>query len=209
MNKVFYHFHQAFATSGGNADNIKLPREIKPEQVVFTKYLILNQLRETFSHIMVKGTEVYNKDNYTDTPVIFDSEMDKIAKFATSSSINLIDNEKIQLQVTDGDSVYYHTVTIDHPEHRMTELLDGFTEYFTVGRFGVLASELIKDINFLESDLLRQKYHVAVEALKTDLNEKWAAAGKKEKETIGDILRILNERLDTVAKFLSKKQYEG
>jgi hypothetical protein len=56
---------------------------------------------------------------------------------------------------------------------------------------------------------LRQKYHEAVEALKTDLNEKWAAAGKKEKETIGDILRILNERLDTVAKFLSKKQYEG
>ena len=76
MNKVFYHFHQAFATSGGNADNIKLPREIKPEQIVFTKYLILNQLRETFSHIMVKGTEVYNKDNYTDTPVIFDKEKD-------------------------------------------------------------------------------------------------------------------------------------
>ena len=49
----------------------------------------------------------------------------------------------------------------------------------------------------------------AQHSFKTDLNEKWAAAGKKEKETIGDILRILNERLDTVAKFLSKKQYEG
>ena len=30
-------------------------------------------------------------------------------------------------------------------------------------------------------------------------------AGKKEKETIGDILRVLNERLDTIAKFLSNK----
>ena len=206
VNKVFYHFHQAFASSGGDADNIKLPREIKPEQIVFTKYLILNQLREVFSHMMRKGTEVYNAGYYTDTPVVFDGA---IAKFATANALNLIDNEMIELRITDGDTVYYHTVSVDHPEHKMTELLAGFSEHFTTGRFEILVSELIKNINFLESDLLRKKYQEAVKILKTDLNANWQQAGKKEKETIGDILRILNERLDTVAKFLSNKKYES
>lgn len=205
MNKVFYHFHQAFAAAGGDADNIKLAREIKPEMIVFAKYLLLNQLREAFAPIMVKGTEVYNAGHYSDTPVIFDG---LIAKFATSSAVQLIDNERVELKITDGDSVYYHTVTVDHPEHRLTEIFQGFSDFFTTGRFAALASDLVKDINFLESDILRQKYQEAVKALKDELNTKWAEAGKKEKETIGDILRVLNERLDTVAKFLSNK-YQG
>lgn len=202
MNKVFYHFHQAFAASGGEADNIQLPREIKPELIVFTKYLVLNQLREVFSHIMKKGTEVYNAGHYTDTPVIFDG---MIAKFATAAAHQLIDNEKVELKVTDGDSVFYHTISIDHPEHRMTELYAGFSENFTTGRFAYLVAELVKNINFLESDLLRQKYQEAVNALKIQLNTDWEQAGKKEKETLGDILRVLNERLDTVSNFLSNK----
>lgn len=204
-NKVFYHFHKAFADAGGNADNIKLPREIKPELIVFTKYLILNQLQTVFSPIMRKGTEVYNAGYYADSPVIFDGA---IAKFATAGAVNLINNEKIELKVTDGDSVFYETITVDHPEHRMTELLAGFSDIFNVGRFSTLIAELVKNINFLESDLLRQKYQEAIKALKKELNEDWQKAGKKEKETIGDILRVLNERLDTVSKFLSNK-YQG
>jgi len=205
MNKMFYHFHQAFASAGGDADNIKLPREIRPEQIVFTKYLILNQLRKPFSHIMRKGTEVYNANHFTDTPVIFEGA---IAKFATSSALSLIDNEKIELKVSDGDNVFYHTVTIDHEEHRMTELLAGFSENYATGRFAILITELIKHINYLEPDLLRQKYQDAIKTLKKELNDKWNKAGKKEKETIGDILMILNERLDAVAKFLSNN-FEG
>ena len=204
MNKVFYHFHQAFAAAGGNADDIKLPREITPEQIVFAKYLVLNQLSNTVSDIMKKGTEVYNAGNYSCTPVIFDGQ---IAKFATANSYNMIDNEQIELKVTDGDTVFYHTVAVDHPEHRMTELVNGFTDYFTNGRFAVLAAELIKGINFLQSDLLRQKYQEALKDLKTELNAQWEQAGKKEKETIGDILRILNERIDTISKFISNQLY--
>ncbi len=202
MNKVFYHFHQAFAVSGGNADNIELPREIKPELIVFTKYLILNQLRETFSHLMRKGTEVYNAGHYSGTPVIFDG---MIAKYATSAALKFVNNEVIELRVTDGGRNYYHTVSIDNPEHEMTELLAGFSEHYTVGRFSSLIAELVKDINYLESDLLRQKYQEAIKKLKDELNTKWKAAGRMEKETIGDILRVLNERLETVSKFLSNK----
>ena len=202
MNKVFYHFHQAFAASGGNADNITLPREIKPEMIVFAKYLILNQLRENFSHIMRKGTETFNAGYYTDTPVIFNG---MIAKFATSAALSLIDDEKVELKVTDGDQTYYKTVSIDRPEHEFTELYAGFVEFYTTGRFANLAADLVKHIDFLESDLLRQNYQDAVKRLKDQLNEKWQAAGKKEKETIGDILRVLSERLETVAKFLSNK----
>lgn len=201
-NKVFYHFHQAFANSGGNPDNIVLPREIKPEMVVFAKYLVLNQLREVFSHIMRKGTETYNANSFTDTPVIFDGN---IAKFATSDAVRLVDNEKVELKITDGDRVFYHTVTIDNQEHRMTELVAGFSEYYKIGRFSSLVAELVKDVNFLESDLLRQHYQEAHRALKESLNAQWEAAGRKERETVGDILRVLNERLDTVAKFLSNK----
>jgi len=205
QNKMFYHFHQAFAAAGGNADNIVLPREIKPELVVFTKYLILNQLRQAFSHIMRKGTESYNADHYTDTPVVFNG---MIAKFATPAALAMVDNELIELKITDGDSVFYHTVAIDRPEHEMTELVAGFSEYYTTGRFATLISELVKNINFLESDLLRQKYQEATHTLKNELNAKWENAGKKERETIGDILRVLNDRLNTVAKFLSNK-YQG
>lgn len=204
-NKVFYHFHQAFATSGGDADNIVLPREIKPELIVFTKYLLMDKMREIFSNIMRKGTETYNAGYYTDTPVVFDG---MIAKFATSAAVKLIDNEKVELMITDGDRTYYHTVAIDRPEHKMTELYAGFVEHYNLGRFANLIGELVKHINFLEGDLLRQKYQEALRSLKEELNEKWLAAGKKEKETIGDILRVLNERLDTVSKFLSNK-YQG
>lgn len=202
QNKVFYHFHQAFAASGGNADNIVLPKEIKPELIVFTKYLVMNQLRETFSHLMRKGTETYNAGHYADTPVIFDG---MIAKFATSAALALVDNEKIELKVTDGDRVFYHTVAIDRPEHMMTELLAGFSEHYSTGRFSSLISELVRNVNFLDSDLLRQKYQDALRSLKNDLNARWKTAGKREKETIGDILRVLNERLETVSKFLSNK----
>lgn len=208
MNKVFYHFHQAFAASGGNADNIRLPREIKTEQIIFAKYLILNQLRETLSHLMVKGTEIYNLGHYADTPVIFDPEKDKIVKFAMSGALSVINHEKLALRITDGDTVFYHTVTINHPEYRMTELLAGFSAYFTIGRFEVLAAELIKNINFLESETLYQNYQHAVAELKKQLNADWQKAGKMEKETIGDMLRILNERLDTPDKFTSNK-YAG
>lgn len=205
MDKVVSHFHQAFALSGGNSDNIKLPREIKPEMIVFAKYLVLNQLSENFSHAIVKGTEVYNAEHYADTPVILNGN---IAKFATAGAVRLIDNEKIELRVTDGDTVYYHTVTINRPDHRMTDMFAGFSEYYTTGRFAALVADLVKDINFLESDLLRQKYQEALKALKLELNAEWEKAGKQERETVGDILRILNERLDTVAKFLSNK-YAG
>ena len=169
---------------------------------VFTKFLILNQMKETFSHIMRKGTEAYNVDNYTTTPVIFDG---MIAKFAMPAAEKLVDNEIIELQITDGDRVFYHTVNIDNPEHEMTEIFDGFKEYYTTGQFSALIENLVKDINFLEPDLLRQKYQTAIKELKEELNKKWMAAGKKEKEVIGDILRVVNERLNTVDKFLSKK----
>lgn len=205
MNKVFYHFHQAFAAAGGDAERIVLPREIKPELIVFTKYLLLNQLRTVFTHLMRRGTETYNANHYADTPVIFDGS---IAKFATSAALGLVDGEQLELRVTDGENAFYHTVVVDHPEHRMTELLAGFIQHFNVGRYASLASELVKDLNFLESDLLRQRYQEALASLKSDLNAQWQAAGKKERETIGDILRVANERLDTVAKFLSNK-YQG
>ena len=205
MNKVFYHFHQAFAAAGGDAERIVLPREIKPELIVFTKYLLLNQLRTVFTHLMRHGTETYNADHYADTPVIFDGS---IAKFATSAALELVNGEQLELRVTDGVNSFYHTVVVDHPEHRMTELLAGFTQQFNVGRYASLAGELVKDLNYLESDLLRQRYQEALAALKNDLNTQWQAAGKKERETIGDILRVASERLDTVAKFLSNK-YQG
>lgn len=63
----------------------------------------------------------------------------------------------------------------------------------------------MRNVNFLDSDLLRQKYQDALKSLKNDLNARWKTAGKREKETIGDILRVLNERLETVSKFLSNK----
>ena len=199
-NKSFYHFHQAFAVAGGDADSIVLPREIKPEMVVFAKYLILNQMSGLFTGIMRKGTETYNADHYSDTPVIFDG---MIAKFATAAAVKLIDNEKIELMVTDGDRPYYLKVTIDNPEHAMTDLYIGFAKDYNLGRFSSLIQELIKHIDFLESDLLRQKYQESLKSLKVELNAKWEKAGRQEKETIGDLLRILNERLETVSKFLS------
>ena len=205
VNKAFYHFHQAFAAAGGEADNIVLPREIKPEMVVFTKYLILNQMKDIFGNIMRKGMETYNADHYTNTPVIFDG---MIAKFATAAAVKLIDREKVELMVTDGDRTFYETITIDNPEHRMTDLYEGFAAKYNLGRFASLINELVQHINLLAYDTLRQKYQEALRDLKADLNEKWEKAGKMEKETIGDILRILNERLDSVTKFLSDK-YQG
>ena len=205
MNKVFYHFHQVFAASGGDADRIQLPRELRLEHIVFAKYLLLNELSKSFSHIMVKGTQNYDIENYSDSPVIFYNEY---AKFATSAAYNVINNEKIELKVKDGNTVFFNSVTINNQEYRMTEMLAGFMQDFYTGRYAVLVADFIKDINFLERDLLPQNYQKALKELKDQLNSDWEKAGKTEKETIGDILRILNERLDTLTKFLSNK-FEG
>ena len=130
-----------------------------------------------------------------------------IAKFAKSSAEKLIDNEIIELQITDGDSVFYQTLNVDNSEHEMTEFFAGFKAKYTDCQFSALIESLIKDINFLVPDLLRQHYQSSIKELKEELNKKWAASGKMEKETISDILRVLNERLNTVEKFLSKNYY--
>ena len=202
VNKAFYHFHQAFAAAGGEADNIVLPREIKPEMIVFAKYLILDKMSGSLLGIMRKGTESYNADHYTNTPVIFKEGM---AQFATAAAVKLIDNEKVELMLTDGDQKFYRAVAINNQEHEITDLYTGFAKDFNLGRFGALISELVQHINFLEPELLMQKYQATLKSLKEDLNAKWQKAGRQEKETIGDILRILNERLETVTKFLSDK----
>ena len=202
-NKSFYHFHQVFADAGGNADQISLPREIDPATILFVKYLILDKLSPSLKHIMREGKESFNAKFYTNTPVIFDG---MLAKFATSSALKMIDNEQIELKVTDGTHQFFHSVTINNPEHRFTDILKGFKEHVANGRFDALIKDLIKYINFLESDLIQQKYIDAVKRLKAEMNEAWEKAGKLEKEALGEILEVLNERLDTVAKFLEDKK---
>ena len=199
-NKSFYHFHQVFADAGGDANQIKLPREIDPETELFVKYLILNELSPSLAHIMKVGTEAFNAKFYSNTPVIFEG---MLAKFATASSEKMIDNEIIELKITDGTHHFFHSVTINNPEHRYTDILAGFKANAANGRFEALVKDLIKNINFLESDLIQQKYLECVKRLKAKMNEAWEKAGKKEKDTLGEILEVLNERLDTVAKFLS------
>lgn len=202
-NKSFYHFHQVFADAGGNADQISLPREIDPATVLLVKYLILNKLAPSLSHIMREGKEAFNAKFYSNTPVVFEG---MLAKFATSSALKMIDNEQIELKITDGSHQFFYSVTINNPEHRFTDILKGFKEHVATGRFDALIKELVKNINFLESDLIQQKYHEAVCALKKEMNEAWEKGGKMEKDTLGDILEVLNEKLDTVDKFLADKK---
>lgn len=203
-NKSFYHFHQAFALAGGDASRITLPREIPPQAIIFAKYLLMNKLSDIFSHIMRKPSSDYDAGHFCDSPVIFDG---MIAKFATSAAVRMIDNEQIELHVTDGATNFYELLVVDKAGNQYTDLLRHFVESFNTARYEQLISELVKDVNFLEPELLRKNFQDRLSALRDELNKQWSAAGRNEKDTISVLLQILNEKLNTVDDFLKTNLY--
>ncbi len=200
LNKSFYHFHQVFADAGGNADQIKLPREIDPETELFVKYLLINELSPRMAHFMRVGKESFNAGNYSNTPVIFEG---MVVKFATAASQRMIDDEEIELKVKEGAHQFFHAVTINNPDHRFTDILAGFKAAAANGRFEALIKNLINNIKLIEENLIDQEYYETWMRLKANLNDAWTKAGKKEKETLEELLEVLNERLNTAEKFVA------
>jgi hypothetical protein len=204
-NKVFYHFHQAFAMSGGNPDQIRLPREITPEEIVLAKYLLMNSMGEDLKDIFRKGTAgSYDAKHFVRTPVIMRKGAN-IVKFATTASFGVYEQEKVELRLTDGREEFFHTAVIDHPDRFYTELLRSFRAYYTTGQFEQLIAQLIKSCHYLVPDKVRSRFSAVRDQLKAELTTVWNSAGKVEKETVGDLLSILDTRLNTFEKFLSEK----
>ena len=86
-------------------------------------------------------------------------------------------------------------------------MLRHFVESFNTARYEQLISELVKDVNFLEPELLRKNFQDRLSALRDELNKQWSAAGRNEKDTISVLLQILNEKLNTVDDFLKTNLY--
>ena len=124
-----------------------------------------------------------------------------LVKFATAASRRMIDGEAIELKITDGTHQFFQSVTVKNPEHRFTDILEGFKAAAANGRFEALIKELINDIKTIEENLIDREYYETWVRLKAKMNDAWTKAGKKEKETLGEILEVLNERLNTPDKF--------
>lgn len=199
-NKEFYHFHKVFAEAGGIAQRIHLPREIRPEILVFAKYLLADKLKSETGSLMWKAGSQYDADHFARTPVIISA---KLVKFATMRAISLVDEEKIALRKTDGVDEYYVAKAIDKSDQRYTQMLEGFIAEYSTGQFDKLINEYIRLVKMLSPDMIPKHYSEALAALKTTLNAKFKESGRKEKQTLTDILTVLDTRLNTVDKFLS------
>lgn len=205
-NKEYYHFHQAFARAGGNADMIRLPKEISPEQIVFTKYLILNRLCRELSNWIKTSKEAYNKDTYAASPLLRTAATLRIAK---ADALDRIVDDKIQILIEDAGIEQFITIHSGKPEYRWTEFLQGFEQNYSTGQFADLAGNLIRQLSFLAGEALPAKYLSTVNALKKEFNELYSKATEKtEKETIQNLLRVLDSKLDNFGKFTSD-QYFG
>lgn len=200
QNKEFYHFHKVFAEAGGIPERIRLPREIRPEVLVFAKYLLADRLKSETGSLMWKSDNAYDADHFAKTPVILSA---KLVKFATMRSISLVDDEKIALRKSDGVDEFYIAKAIDKQDQRYTQMLEGFIEEYTTGQFDKLINEYVRLVKYLSPDLLARHYADALAALKTTLNDKFKDAGRKEKQTLTDILTVLDTRLNSVDKFIA------
>ena len=205
-SKEFYHFHQAFARSGGNPDQIRLPKEVSPEQVVFVKYLLLNRLCRALSGWMMSGGEAYNADTYAPSPLLRTAGT---LRFATSGALAPVADDRIRLLVKDAGIDHFMSVSSTKPSYRWTEFLRGFEQRFAEGQFAALAEGLIRKLGFLAGEPLEAKYLSEFNALKREFNDLFAKATEKtEKETLQNILIILDTKLDSVGKFTGT-QYFG
>ncbi|MBO4568689.1 MAG: hypothetical protein J5674_01700, partial [Candidatus Methanomethylophilaceae archaeon] len=203
--KEFYHFHQAFAKAGGNADQIRLPKEISPEQIVFVKYLLLNRLCRELSGWIKSGDQAYDADSFAPSPLLRTAGA---MRFAKSDALAGIADDKIVLSVNDGGISRFHTVTAADGKYKWTAFLRGFEQFFAEGQFADLAANLIERLGHLAGEQVRQKYMPALHALKRELNELYAKATEKtEKETLQGILLILDSKLNSFEKFLSDKYF--
>ncbi len=204
VEREYYHFHQAFAHAGSQVDGIKLPNEIRPEEIVFAKYLLLNKLCRSLSDFVKMGTEAYNKHDFAQSPLL---RRGQTIRFAMDGALES-DRDRVALRVADSGIDHYYTVVASRPEYRWTEFLEGFTLFYREGRFASLAGELIRRLGLVSGDLLRRKYLSALNAVKQDLNQAYLDSNEKtEKETIQMLIRTLETKLDDFEKFISSRYF--
>ena len=206
-SKEFYHFHQAYArTPNGDPRLISLPKEVTSEQVVFVKYLLLNQLCRTLSVWMKAGVNEYEKDTFAPTPLIRTATM---MRFAKADAMGVLADDKIHLLKSEAGIDHFVTVRSSRENYRWTDFLQGFEKMYSDCQFEQLAKDLIEKLSFLAGEDLRAKFNSAWNAIKKELNALYLESKEKtEKETLRQLLRILDSRLSSYDKF-ANTQYFG
>ncbi len=206
VSKEFYHFHKEFAKAAGNAEMIRLPKEISPEQIVFVKYLILNRLCRDMSGWLMTGAQAYNAEAFAPSPLLRKAGS---MRFAKADALSDIIDDKIQLLVNEAGIEHFITVSSSRADYRWTDFVQGFEKYFIDGQFADMAENLSSKLSYLAGEEIKSKYTSAVNALKRDLNDCFVKAKEKtERETLKNLLLIIDTKLNSYDKFSSNKYFD-
>ncbi len=201
LQKELCHIHQAIAASRGDASNIRLPKEISNEMKVFVKYLVLERMCSILSDYIYHPSESYELNNYQTSPFVFDGAIAKIASF---QAYRIVD-ERIAFKVTDGGIELYDRYSVENQRTPMTCVFNAFESRFINGGYAGLAETVTKEMNFVAAEAFMRAYPMVLIELKNKYNQKWTDTDSRlEKETLADIMTVLNEVYPNYNSFISE-----
>lgn len=201
VSKELCHIHRALALAGGNPDAIRLPREISTEMKCFVKYLIIDRLTKVMQDYIYKPSEVFEQDKYHQTPLIIEENLAKAASYPALR----IEDERIAFRDEEGGLRHFDVFSVNNPRTPLTDICEAFAGRYVNGLYGRLSTEVVKKLNWMDAEGLARNYPSVLDAMKQEYNAMWRnTESRKEKETISDILTILNDVYFNYNKFIAE-----
>ncbi|MBR5210729.1 MAG: hypothetical protein IKV67_12850, partial [Paludibacteraceae bacterium] len=202
--KEYYHFHQAFARTGGDVDEIKslLPLGASNATIAMLKLMILGNYDEsTMKKFIVIPDKSYLEGVYGQTP--FEVKSNSVV-WATDLSLEIQGDKKIQINIAEKGRKY----TPCYCNLFYTELSNEFGKRYLSDHYDNFIERYMQAVNALDNNILVQGFNQAKQKVETLLDAKYrdarAAQSFQEMETLKEMLRVLNDKFKTFEDFTCK-----
>ena len=202
--KEYYHFHQAFARTGGDVDEIKslLPIGASNATIAMLKLMILGNYDEsTMKKFIVIPDKSYLEGVYGQTP--FEVKSNSVV-WATDLSLEIQGDKKIQINIAEKGRKY----TPCYCNLFYTELSNEFGKRYLSDHYDNFIERYMQAVNALDNNILVQGFNQAKQKVETLLDAKYrdarAAQSFQEMETLKEMLRVLNDKFKTFEDFTCK-----
>ena len=201
-----YHFHHDFAQFLDKITINDLPEEVLPQHRTYAKMLILKKFKEETKKFFY--SDEYDKDTYTDSMYLPDSDTSRLIAQPEAFSINQSTGQIILKKEDNGRRLYKEIEGVDFPE-RFAAYRDFYYNY----RFGetteailqaiLRQNRLIDGVQRTGEAIFKAKYSEKHKELLQELSQKKIEAKNiAEKRLYNVLFAIVREEFNTVQKFI-------
>lgn len=207
--KEYYHFHQAFARTEGNVDDIKglLPVEASNATIAMLKLMILGSYDEaTMKKFIVIPDKSYLEGVYGQTPFELNHNFlsNTSVVWATDLSLEIQNDKKILINIAEKGRRY----TPNNSSLFYTELNNEFAKRYLSDHYDSFIERYVQAVNSLDNNILIAGFNAAKQQVETTLDAKYKEARTvqnfQEMATLKEMLRVLNDKFKTFEDFTSK-----